>query len=366
MEDPRLDKYVVRADSVSGCKNLIAFAEAISVLCSGDPNIPFSLVTMDVNHMKALNQGQGRTEGNKILRWIALVAQAELEADIYRIGGDEFVAILTGRCPAENVASAQRVFEQLNHRGEDFGLQAPVASMSVIHYPGANQFAPADLFARIYGAISTVKTLYDRAFKAFQYDDVEQEIDAHALRGVTNRLIERVIYLGARLDESLEMAFTDPVTSLPNQRMAQMRLEQLLSPGDAATAPFALLLLDGDDLRRYNEISYAAGDEMIYQLGQVIRKTIRPEDFLARWKVGDEFLVLLAGADPDRAVMTGKRICKVVEAASHHWLLPVTVSIGVSAYPDHGDTAEKLIHAAELANSVSKKLGKNRVSSFVV
>ena len=120
-------------------------------------------------------------------------------------------------------------------------------------------------------------------------------------------------------------------------------------------------MIDGDDLRRYNQISYAAGDEMIQWLGATLRDQLRPGDFLARWRVGDEFLVLLPATPLGQAAAVGSRLCRAVQQASEGWPLPVTISIGVAEYPRHGTDEVGLLRQAEAANDRAKALGKNCV-----
>jgi len=365
MEEIQLmDEYLIRTDQVTGCQNLIAFAEMITLRCNQPFGFPYSLIVIDINFMTRLNQTRGYSEGSKTLRWVALLAHAELETSVYQIDGDQFVAIMHAGTHAQHDEAARRVFQQLNLRAEDFGLQIPLASVSVIHYSGHEKLNPADFFAQISYSIANVKKYAGRSIKIFRLDELDPEGNTPYLLRVADNLVERLIHLGTRLDESLEMAFFDPTTGLPNQRAAQNQLRKRISSASDENKPFCLLLIDGDDLHRYNEISYADGDEMIRLLGKVIKQALRPEDFLARWRVGDEFLVLLAHMDIHQGITVGERICASVEQASRQWKLPVTVSVGAVAFPDHGNTPEELFHNAELANSLAKLRGKNQVTPF--
>ena len=364
MEDLELDRHVVRTDPLTDCPNLIAFAETIHTVRAAGPDGPFSLFVMDVNAMEQLNRNQGHLQGDRLLRWLALLAQAELDAPVYRIGGDEFVAFLPQTTPDRVDVLAARVFDLANRQAQEFGLQSPVVSIAALHYPPARPPDAADLFAQLYIAIATVKQHHRRTVKSFHPADLPAEIDARTLRLVTGRLIERLMYLGGRLDELLEMAFSDPLTGLPNQRLAARQLRKLLAHSAPTQRPFSLLLIDGDDLRLYNEISYAEGDEMIHNLGRALREALRPPDFLARWKSGDEFLALLASTDMTQARAAAERLCAAVRQASQSWRLPVSVTVGVAVYPQHGQTALELVAAAEQANHAAKQAGKNRVEVY--
>ena len=124
---------------------------------------------------------------------------------------------------------------------------------------------------------------------------------------------------------------------------------------------FACFLLDGDDLKRYNQISYAAGDQLIHQMSSVLQATIHPGDFVGRWRFGDEFIVLLPNTKIKEAITMGEKLCTAVQETSRNWLFPTTISIGAVQYPDHGQTATELLHSAETALSIAKASGKNQV-----
>jgi diguanylate cyclase (GGDEF)-like protein len=124
---------------------------------------------------------------------------------------------------------------------------------------------------------------------------------------------------------------------------------------------FSLLLIDGDDLSKYNKISYLEGDQMIARLGGILRDAIRPDDFLARWRTGDEFVILLGTSTEDQAIVLGNRLLETVSSGSQEWTYPITISIGISTFPDHGITINDLIHHAELGLSKAKDQGKNQV-----
>jgi diguanylate cyclase (GGDEF)-like protein len=166
---------------------------------------------------------------------------------------------------------------------------------------------------------------------------------------------------GEMLDESQRLAYTDPVTGLPNIRAAQRQLELATGRAQASQQPFSILLVDGDDLKQYNNISYAAGDEMIQRLGATLNTNLRPGDFLARWRMGDEFLVILPMIGSAQAVVVAERLCTAVRQVSQSWPLPVTISVGVAAYPDHGSSAAELLLRAEATNQQAKAAGKDNV-----
>jgi diguanylate cyclase (GGDEF)-like protein len=319
------------------------------------------LLAVDVNWFSRLNETRGHEQGDVALRWIGLALAEETGVPVYRIGGDEFVVVLIQGSPAEHAELGQRVFERLNERSEKFGLSAPAVTVAVIQYSGQEPVAPPDVFVHLSSAIMEVKQHFDRTCHTYQAAELNLTGDVASLRSTTSLMIKRIVTLGEMLDEWQKLAYTDPVSGLPNLRAAQNQLGTRLIQASASGQPLGILLIDGDDLRRYNQISYAAGDEMIQRLGGTLRDQLRPGDFLARWRVGDEFLVLLPATPLEQAAAVGRRLCQAVKQASESWPLPVTISIGVAEYPRHGMDEAGLLHQAEAANDRAKALGKNYV-----
>ena len=313
LEDTHIDKQLIRIDQITGCLNLIAFSEKIYELCKNPIKVPYSLVVIDVNGLGMLNKTKGYSTGSDTLRWIALLASTELDSEIYRIGGDEFVALLLNDGGQEKDDEiAHRLFDLLNQRAEDFGLQRPITTVSIIHYSGNEQNNPGDFFVKIYSAIRNTKSEANRTIKSFQVEQISSVVYEWQLNRLAENFVDRLVSLGTMLENSLLMAYTDPVSNLPNQREAQDKIEKRLALEEKRNLPFCLLFIDGDDLRKFNKISYSHGDEVIKQLGIVIKQTIRPEDFIARWRVGDEFLVFIEGTNRLQGQIIGERICDAV------------------------------------------------------
>jgi diguanylate cyclase (GGDEF)-like protein len=353
--------HLFRTDALVGCGNLVGFSELLEGYFNADPRQPFSLLVVDVNWFSHLNETRGHEQGDVALRWIGLALAEETGAPVYRIGGDEFVVALAQGNPEEHISLGQRIFERLNERSDRFGLSAPAVSIAVILYSGQEPVDSPDVFVHLTSAIMDVKNNFNRTYCAYRAADLDSSSDQASLRWMTSLMIKRIVSLGEMLDEWQKLAYTDPVSGLPNQRAAENQLRTRLLQALMSGQPLSILLIDGDDLRRYNQISYAAGDEMIQRLGSTLRDQLRPGDFLARWRVGDEFLVLLPATPLGQAARVGKRLCRAVQQASESWTLPVTVSIGVAEFPRHGADEGSLLRQAEAAKDRAKATGKNCV-----
>jgi diguanylate cyclase (GGDEF)-like protein len=165
-----------------------------------------------------------------------------------------------------------------------------------------------------------------------------------------------------RLDATHQLAYVDPITQLPNSLAAEAELKRAIDHSGRSGSQFSILFIDGDNLRFYNEISYSAGDQMLRRLSEVLAQHLRPGDFLARWRVGDEFLVVLPETASEKAFAVAERLRAAVETISQSWEIPITVSIGVATCPENGQTHDELLSAVEKAAKLSKDSGKNQVN----
>jgi diguanylate cyclase (GGDEF)-like protein len=157
-------------------------------------------------------------------------------------------------------------------------------------------------------------------------------------------------------------AATDGLTGLPNKRAVTDALKRTFAQASTTRSPLALLLLDVDHFKKVNDTrGHAVGDQVLANIGAVIRSVLRFRDFAGR-NGGEEFAILL----PDTQVRVALPIAERVRAAIAEISLPgsdvaVTVSIGVAGYPDHASTPDQLERLADAALYLAKRQGRNRV-----
>lgn len=174
-----------------------------------------------------------------------------------------------------------------------------------------------------------------------------------------------------RLRESLrQQSIRDSLTGLYNRRHLEeslrrelLRLERGLRDGNVEH--LALLLLDVDRFKRFNdEQGHEAGDRVLAGLGQLLRELARASDIASRHG-GEEFVVVLPGVGLEVAQERAEQIRNAVAALRIDFhgnpLPPLTVSIGVAAFPEHGTTPETLVRAADAAMYAAKRAGRDRV-----
>jgi diguanylate cyclase (GGDEF)-like protein len=152
----------------------------------------------------------------------------------------------------------------------------------------------------------------------------------------------------ARLfDQVSHLATTDPLTGLANYRRLLDAMDAELRRSRRTGRHFSVLLLDLDDLKKVNDAhGHLVGSRALKRLGHILRAHSRAMDTAARYG-GDEFAVILPEAGGEAAAQVAARICD--RLAHDGQEPPITVSVGVSVYPQDGATIEKLLGAADLA-----------------
>src|SRR5438270_1736150 len=135
----------------------------------------------------------------------------------------------------------------------------------------------------------------------------------------------------ARLIERLAMtARTDPLTGLANRRAFEQELEEHLQA--IPSTPFAVIMLDVDDLKRVNDaFGHAAGDRVLNRVAGILSDRLRDGDMVSRWG-GDEFVLLLPGMDQVGAVSLARRIGGTL-LHSDAIMQPISASIGIAIFP---------------------------------
>ena len=150
----------------------------------------------------------------------------------------------------------------------------------------------------------------------------------------------------ARLfDQVRSMAVSDPLTGLANYRRLLSVLEAELERGRRTQRPFSVVLLDMDGLKAINDqYGHLTGSRALVRLGKILRSHSRAIDTAARYG-GDEFALVLPEAGRDIAARVVGRVRERLAAEAEPPAL--SVSAGVAAFPEDGDTPEKLLAAAD-------------------
>lgn len=169
-----------------------------------------------------------------------------------------------------------------------------------------------------------------------------------------------------RLRDSLRnQAIRDGLTGLFNRRYFEEAAERELSRAKRHERPLVFMVLDVDHFKRFNDTyGHDAGDYLLREVGQLLRRSVRQSDFACRFG-GEEFVLILPESPVEEARKRADQIRQGFHALglSHQGkvLGQVTVSIGVAAYPDHGADRDVLIRSADEALYRAKHEGRDRV-----
>jgi diguanylate cyclase (GGDEF)-like protein len=181
-----------------------------------------------------------------------------------------------------------------------------------------------------------------------------------------------------------EMVVKDALTDLYNRRYFFYRFNSEVERAKRYGRTLSLLFLDVDDFKKFNDLhGHLVGDDLLRSLARILRANIRRSDAKPSYEVdiacrygGEEFVIILPEAIASQGVIAAERLRNRIEADGavavaerirEHvektgWeSMPVTVSIGVASFPEHGDNIETLIKAADDALFLAKRGGKNRV-----
>jgi len=179
----------------------------------------------------------------------------------------------------------------------------------------------------------------------------------------------------ARMAKSLQkanadlkhMVLHDSLTQLPNRLLLEDRIGQAIGGCRRSGTRCAVLFVDLDRFKPVNDsFGHFVGDELLRAIAERLRSAMRAEDSVARLG-GDEFVVLLRHVvDDDDARLVAHKLVELVSAPLqvNGRELCVTPSIGVTLFPDHGNSAQTLITNADAAMYHVKKSGRNGFQLF--
>jgi len=171
-------------------------------------------------------------------------------------------------------------------------------------------------------------------------------------------------------DMVLEMSHRaqhDPLTDLPNRLLLMDRLTPAISIARRNRQRLAVLFLDLDGFKQINDsLGHAVGDKLLQSVAARLSACVRKSDTVSR-QGGDEFVILLSEVAhaADAAVSAAKIIAELRKAhgiGGHS--LGVSVSIGLSTYPDNGEDAEALLKNADTAMYHAKEYGRDNFQFF--
>jgi diguanylate cyclase (GGDEF)-like protein len=184
--------------------------------------------------------------------------------------------------------------------------------------------------------------------------------------GITIARDVAIVISNLRLREALRLqAVRDPLTGLYNRRYMQEFLERELQRAVRRRRPVAVLMLDLDHFKRYNDtFGHSAGDKALAAVGETLLRAVREEDVACRYG-GEEFTVIMAECTMQQATMRAEEIrrnvkeCRIAsgdERGAH-----LTASIGIAVFGETTDRMDLLLKFADDALYQAKRTGRDRV-----
>lgn len=162
-------------------------------------------------------------------------------------------------------------------------------------------------------------------------------------------------------EQTLTLSNSDSLTGLWNHGYFQYLLGEELKKAALNKSHFTLLMIDMDNFKIFNDAyGHQSGDAIVREISKIFRDVSRKIDIIARYG-GEEFAIILPDTKKEEAFILAERLRKAVENSQA--LKQLTISIGMSSYPDNGDSKEDLIATADKALYEAKSAGKNRICS---
>jgi diguanylate cyclase (GGDEF)-like protein len=157
----------------------------------------------------------------------------------------------------------------------------------------------------------------------------------------------------------------DSLTGLFNRHFMEITLERELRRATRRNSSMAVFMIDADHFKLFNDtFGHNAGDTVLRAVAERFVSSVRSEDIVCRYG-GEEFVIILPDISAEKARERAHEVKEAIEGLrvsdNGQTLGPVTVSIGVAMYPEHGRTIETLMQAADRSVYVAKNNGRNRV-----
>ncbi|CAN5159067.1 PleD family two-component system response regulator [soil metagenome] len=200
-------------------------------------------------------------------------------------------------------------------------------------------------------------------------DYLMRPIDRQELLARTNTQVRRCRYteqLRSKVQTSIELAVTDPLTKLYNRRYMETQATALVEHSVNRGKTLSMLVLDVDHFKTVNDRhGHDVGDRVLQELAARLKQSVRNVDMICRIG-GEEFVVVLPEANGDVALRIAERIrtsvsLKEFDVGAESGPLPVTISAGVAFVSTPSDTLETVLKRADRALYRAKTEGRNRI-----
>lgn len=379
----------VQRDQLTGLLNRRAFFDlAAKRVEVATPELAAGLVFLDLDRFKMINDVFGHTVGDQVLRQFSRFLEAELAPTdlIARIGGDEFVVLLTRYDRASIASDCQALVATCSHMQPDLPARDRYSSSD----DGARSITvsagltfldlPVDMSAAMGQADMAMYKAKELGRNRLVVADALQESLAkdgkspkvehfeNVARVVTERVTNMITIMARKLiDEATRDANEDALTRLRNRRYLDEHLERDFEATTRYDRPLSVIFLDIDHFHDINmNFGWPSGDAVLRAFAQCLEGSVRNIDWCARYG-GEEFIVVLPDTELDAARVIAERIRTNTEqlqvVSTDGRPIAVTASLGLASRAEDR-TPRELIDRAAKATRAAKDAGRNRVVSL--
>lgn len=341
-----------------------------------ESNKTLEALVRDLSLLYEIGQGVNSTiELEELYNVITEVLQQRLRLDKFAIllkdEIGEFLQVKAAYGFVENdhildmsFRSGEGVTGEAVANGDTIYIRDTIKESRFLHYKGERIFEGSFLSIPL---IFKKEVLGVLNFHKPEVDGFSEE-EQRMLKLVANQIalaIENArLYTKAR-----DLSVKDELTGLYNRRHFQTVLQIEWKRAVRFHRPLSLLMVDVDHFKKYNDtFGHLQGDKVLKEMAQLLKKSIREIDTIARFG-GEEFIILLPDTDKKGALAVGEKLRKIVEV--HRFIdtgttniSSITISAGVSSYPDDVRDLDDLIDHADIALYDAKDAGRNKIVSY--
>lgn len=326
-------------DSMTGLQNFISFFNADFESVYGNYG---TLLMFRPKPLWAINEKCGRKTGDDLLKAIGAYLNEKVDEKCYRHDSGGFLIVYK---------------EQDDYRAKKHLVELDQIIQSFTSKLGIHD---VKLFKIILTYDKPLKSIADYYHLLCDvYAKGSNLEDKEMFHKVLEDISFRIKDLIEKYESANTSAFYDDISGLENHRAA-MQYFNSIKMNRKSDNDIYVLFIDGDELKRFNNISYSVGNDMIMKLASTLQNTLRSSDRIFRWLSGDEFVVVLENTNHSNAALMAERLRETVENTLIDLEYPVTVSIGISKY-NEDSSVDEVINQAERANKYAKDNGKNMV-----
>lgn len=190
------------------------------------------------------------------------------------------------------------------------------------------------------------------AFNNYDSQPLESAADICATSIQNARYVERV----------KQLAYLDGLTGIFNRRYFELRITEEIERARRFGAGMAVIMVDIDQFKNLNdEFGHLLGDEVLRQVSSIFHQQLRKIDVVCRYG-GEEFAILLSQTNAQHSQSVAEKLRRLVETWQFPGVpRPVTISAGISTYPEQGTTRDELVKAADAGLYTAKQNGRNQI-----